>query len=60
MDKEFIDWLYGPGKSCGICGERFTEVDEIAEMYDPHAEDSIASVVICHAQCGLDKDYEIA
>lgn len=42
---------------CEICGERFRPNDEQAEMYDP---DSDAGSVICHAQCGLWKGFEVA
>jgi hypothetical protein len=42
---------------CEICGERFRDTDELAEMYDP---DSDAASVICHAQCGLSRNYEVA
>jgi hypothetical protein len=42
---------------CEICGEVFRATDQLAEMYDP---DSDAASVICHAQCGLSRNYEVA
>lgn len=54
---------------CGICGERFGPNDERAEMYDPeqmiqiemgNVSDDEAESVLCHAQCGLSRGYEVA
>lgn len=43
---------------CELCGEKFGPNDERAEMYDPaHPE---ADSVLCHAQCGLSRNYEVA
>ena len=41
---------------CELCGEPILSDD--AEMYDPHQSD--ADSVICHAECGLAKHYEVA
>lgn len=43
--------------TCELCGEPFKDSDQVAEMYDP-ADD--ADSVICHAQCGLNEDFEVA
>lgn len=43
--------------SCELCGERFRDSDQVAEMYDVTSD---ADSVICHAQCGLNKNYEVA
>lgn len=42
---------------CQICGEAFKPADERAEMYDPSLDEAS---VICHAQCGLWRGYEVA
>jgi hypothetical protein len=42
---------------CEICGEVFRATDQLAEMYDPNSD---AASVICHAQCGLSRNYEVA
>lgn len=42
---------------CDLCGERFRVDEDIAEMYHPdHVDDSC----ICHAECGLQRDYVVA
>jgi hypothetical protein len=43
---------------CELCGEPITEKDEKAEMFDPL--DPERQSVICHAECGLQNDYQIA
>ena len=47
------------GDHCEICGCRFTDDDQVAEMYDP-AGDPDDDSLICHAQCGLFRNYELA
>ena len=42
---------------CEICGERFRPNDERAEMYNPESDEQS---VICHADCGLWRGYEVA
>jgi hypothetical protein len=42
---------------CEICGERIGP-DQMAEMYDPHNPE--AESVVCHADCGLWKNLEVA
>lgn len=42
---------------CEICGERFRDHTEIAEMYDPRTDEES---VICHLSCGELDDYELA
>lgn len=42
---------------CEICGEVFEKDAQIAEMYNP---DENEGSYVCHAQCGLDRDYLIA
>ena len=62
--------LYGRD-DCQLCGEPLPVYGEVAEMYDPDAECTRAIQLgdaalmvppsyICHAQCGLDKGYELA
>jgi len=47
------------GQHCEICGERIRSDEAMAEMYDPKAPATVDSV-ICHAECGLGKGYEVA
>ena len=61
-----IDYCLGHGvansqEKCDVCGEHFTGSvhEEIAEMYNPTGEEPHAHV-ICHAQCGIDHNLEIA
>lgn len=57
-----IDWVEHAGRErCEICGERWAETgdEEIAEMWDRDWPDD-RPAVICHAQCGIDKGYDIA
>ena len=42
---------------CDLCGERFRDSDEVAEMCHPEIEGDSS---ICHAGCGLERDYVIA
>ena len=42
---------------CELCGERLRTNDEVAEMYNPDTDEAS---VICHAQCGLSRDYLVA
>lgn len=47
-------------EKCDICGEPFTlkPTEEVAEWYDPG--DGINLHYIAHAQCGIDKGFELA
>lgn len=42
---------------CEICGEKFQPRDQVAEMYDLDTDEGS---VICHAECGLGRGYEVA
>lgn len=42
---------------CELCGERFSERDERAEMFDPRSEQP--SLVV-HAECGIAEGMEVA
>lgn len=42
---------------CELCGERFHDNDEVAEMYHPDLDEESS---ICHAECGLQRDYIVA
>jgi hypothetical protein len=42
---------------CEVCGERFKDRDEVAEMYNPDGDEGS---LIVHAQCGLNKGMEVA
>jgi tRNA U54 and U55 pseudouridine synthase Pus10 len=42
---------------CELCGERFRNHDEVAEMYHPDLDEESS---ICHAECGLQRDYIVA
>jgi hypothetical protein len=44
-------------KRCELCGERFSERDERAEMFDPTREQPS---LIVHAQCGIAAGMEVA
>jgi hypothetical protein len=43
---------------CDICGELFDDNSQKAEMFDP--EEPTDESVICHAECGLQKGFEVA
>lgn len=44
-------------KRCCICGEPFgASHQELAEMYDPKSKEG----GLCHAECGLQKGWEVA
>lgn len=46
-------------KRCELCGEPLDgRGNGTAEMYDPDQPD--AESVLCHADCGLARDYEVA
>lgn len=47
---------------CGICHERFRPGQEQAEMYHPSWEDDTENPgsVVCHAECGLAAEMEVA
>ncbi len=47
---------------CELCGEQFRPADERAEMYRPAADGTIGDgeAVICHAECGLQRGFEVA
>jgi len=42
---------------CELCGERIRIDQDIAEMCHP---DLSGDSVICHAECGLQRDYVVA
>lgn len=42
---------------CELCGEKFRERDEVAEMYNPETDEGS---LIVHAQCGLWRNFEVA
>lgn len=43
---------------CELCGEIIRPTDEAAEMFDPAQPDDES--VVCHADCGLSRGYEVA
>jgi hypothetical protein len=47
---------------CEICGEKFRPNDERAEMYLPASDGTVGDgeSVICHADCGLSRGFEVA
>jgi hypothetical protein len=48
---------------CAICGElismREIETGNVAEMFDPK-DDSFASSGVVHAECGLQRGWQVA
>lgn len=42
---------------CEVCGEKFGPNAQIAEMHDPDEDEGS---YICHVQCGLNKDFQVA
>lgn len=42
---------------CDLCGERFGADADVAEMYHPDLNEDSS---ICHAECGLQRDYVVA
>lgn len=49
---------------CVLCGEEFKLRDEIAEMYDPDADESLVGMGeadgVVHVNCGISRGWEMS